>query len=121
MTVEIGHFRFSLPAGADLSGSQGLFVKPSSGSFVLAGLGEQGYVLQNKPAQGKGAEVEKVGLTVCISGAAIAADALVTSDAAGKGITAASGHVVNGRALTATSGADEEFTLDPHASGYAVP
>jgi hypothetical protein len=47
-----------------------------------------------------------------ISGAAIALHADVMVNAAGKYITAVATNVIVGKALTATSGADEEFVLE---------
>ena len=119
---EIGHFRFSKPAAADLSGSQFLFVwHDGNGQFALSGAGERGYVLQNKPAAGEAAEVKKVGLTECVSGAAVTAGADVASDASGKGVDATTGARINGTAVTGTSGADERFTLDPSNAGGVAP
>ena len=45
------------------------------------------------------------------AGAAVTAGALVTSDATGRAVTAATGNRVNGRALTAAGAADEVITI----------
>jgi hypothetical protein len=117
---EIGHFRFSYPAAADLSGSQFYLVELVGGEMALSGAGEFGRPLQNKPEAGQAAEVEKVGLSECIAGAAIAADALVTSDANGKAVTATTNDIVCGQAVSAAAADGDRFTLDPFYGGVAA-
>lgn len=110
---EIGHYRFSRPAAADLSDKQYYLVKLVAGEMALCGAGEFGYALQNKPVAAEAAEVEKVGLTNCTAGAAIAANALVTSDANGKAVTAGTGDFICGQAVTAAGADGDRFTMDP--------
>lgn len=101
-------------ASADLSGSQFLFVKCDGEKAVnLAGAGEavEG-VLQNNPEAGVAATVWGIGSVSKVwSGAAVAAGAFVTPNAAGKGVTAASGNYIAGRCITKADNADELITV----------
>lgn len=109
MSFEIPGFKFSRQAAADLSTHQyKAVVCDSNGRAALAGT--QGVaiigVLQDKPAAlGRAAEIMQNGITKWVAAAAIAAGATVTTNNAGKAITAVAGNIVAGIALEA-SGAD---------------
>lgn len=113
MAFEIPGPPFSLKAAADLSTSQFLFVSlDSNGEAVVAGAGARTMgVLQNKPTLGQGASIVDRGITKVVAGAAVAIDARVSSDAAGKAITSATTNSVEGRALTAAAAADEIISV----------
>jgi len=115
MAIEVPGPALPLRAGADLSGSQFLFVAlDGSAALVVdvAGAGARSMgVLQNKPKLGQGASVVDRGITKVVAGAVIAIDARVSSDAAGKAVTSASGNSVEGRALEAAAAADEIISV----------
>ena len=101
-------------AGADLSSSQFYGVKlDASGDAVLCDtLGEACVgILTNDPASGIAAGITIGGAQKAVSGAAVAAGAFVTVNAAGKFITAASGHAINGVAQSASSADGELITV----------
>lgn len=92
MAVQITHGAqvITLAAGADLTGSQQLFVKVNgSGQAVpvSAATDNPVGVLLNNPAQGFEALVAVSGQIKVISSAAIAAGAVLGTDATGKAIT----------------------------------
>jgi len=98
-------------AGANLSSNQFFGVKlDAAGDAVLCDtLGEACLgVLTNDPTLGCAAGITIGGAQKSVAGAAVAAGAFVTVNAAGKFITAASGHAINGVAQSA-SGADGEL------------
>ena len=101
-------------ASGDLTGSQFLFVKVDGEKTVgLAGAGEavEG-VLQNKPDTDHAATVWGCGtVSKVVAGAAVAAGAFVTPDAASKGVTAGTGDYIAGRCLTAAANPDELITV----------
>lgn len=99
----------TLPASADLSASQYLFVVANSSAKVaVAGAGVSALgVLDNDPTLDQAATVIVSGVAKVKAGAAIAAGAKVQSNAAGKAITATSTAFVNGIALAAAA-ADNE-------------
>jgi hypothetical protein len=109
--------RNSLPgvaASADLQTKQFFFVKVDGSKTVgLAGDGEAvAGVLQNKPDTGQAATVWGPGaVTKVVAGAAIAAGANVSSDAAGKGKTSTSGDYIVGHAVDAVSADGEVVTV----------
>ena len=111
MAIQIPGFSMSLPASADLSASQHHFVEvDSNGEVTISNsAGESVFgVLQNDPgAQGVAANIMKTGVSKVVAGAAVAAGALVQTNASGRAITAASGDFVVGRAIDAV-GADGE-------------
>lgn len=98
----------TLAAGADLSAKQYFIVKvDSSGDAVLAGDGEAAIgILQNKPTSGDAATVAVSGVSKCEAGASITAGALVSSDASGNVVTAATGDIVLGKALASADDGD---------------
>jgi len=94
----------TLEAAVDLSAKQYFFVaQDANGRAVLAGNGANAEgVLQNAPdLLGKAASVAVSGTSKVVAGAAIALNAKVASDAAGKAKTAASGNRVLGVAREA--------------------
>ena len=100
----------TLEAGQDLSAKQFFFVSVASdGQVDPTGDGAIAIgVLQNDPAAaGRAAEVAIGGLTRVEAGGTVAAGANVASDAAGNAVTAASGDVILGTAVT--GGADGEI------------
>lgn len=101
-------------AGADLTGSQYLFVVVDSNAKVVVagdGVAVDG-VLQNNPDSDQAATVHGVGSVSKVkAGAIVAKGALVGSDAAGKAVAATSGEYIAGRALTAAGAADEVISV----------
>ena len=67
-------------------------------------------VLQNAPGNGEIASVLVMGVTKLRAGAAITADALLTSNTSGRAIAAASGDAICGRALEAAAGNNDIIT-----------
>jgi len=92
-----------LPASADLSASQFCFVAVNSdGNLALpAAGGDADGILQDKPnALGAFGEVGILGVSKLVVGAAgVTAGDLLTTDTAGKAVTAASTNKILGRAL----------------------
>jgi hypothetical protein len=116
MAFENPVLTLSRPAGADLSSSQLLFVKSSSGNAVLAGNNEQALgVLQNDPTATGTASIMVLGVSRVIASAAIAEGAQVGSNAAGKAKTAATGSVILGIALEAAAADGDVIPLLLHA------
>ncbi len=107
MAFEIPGFAFSLEASADLSAAQHHCVDVDSNGrvAVVTGSGDDvAAILQNDPnALGNAAALMKTGISKVVAGAAVAAGALVMSNASGRAITATSGQVVFGRALEAAA------------------
>lgn len=105
----------TLPASADLSTKQFLFVYvdtngriavPASAHIDIDG------VLQDKPdAIGRAGNVAVFGVTKVVSGAAVAIGDYITNDSAGKGVTATSAQKAHGRALTASSATGQIITV----------
>lgn len=107
MAYEVPGFSFTLPAGADFSAgaqfrfcdvsSTGKAVNPSAGGGVIG-------VRYTKSKQDEAATIVHSGIAIVETGGAVAAGALVAADATGKAVTAATGNVVAGRALEASTG-----------------
>lgn len=104
-----GNF-FSAEAAADLSAKQHYIVKTdSAGKIVLSSAATDKHlgVLHNAPTLGKTADVELAsgsGTGKVIAGAAIAKDAYITSDSAGKAVaTTVVNDLVIGRAMEAAT------------------
>ena len=115
MAFEIPGFAFSLEASADLSASQHHFVEVDSNGQVTisnsAGESVAG-VLQNDPElQGEAATIINSGISKVVAGAAVAAGALVQTNASGRAITAASADFVAGRALQAATADGEVISV----------
>lgn len=112
MAFEIPGFTMSLEASADLSAFQHHCVEvDSNGEITISNsAGESVFgILQNDPnAQGVAGSIMKDGVSKVVAGAAIAAGALVQTNASGRVITVGSGDFVVGRALDAV-GADGEL------------
>lgn len=96
-------------AGADLTADQFKFVKYSAGALVLASAGTDQVVgvLNNKPNTGEACEVETLGTTKLVAGAAIAKGAVVMSDALGRAVTGTATNYGQGYAMEAASAAGE--------------
>jgi len=104
-------------AAADLTDNQYCIVRNAGSETVnVASLAAAGFsvapigVLQNKPASGQHATVAYAGVSKVITGAAVTAGVMVTTNGSGRAIAAVTGseQIVIGRALTATS-ADGEI------------
>lgn len=113
-------------AAADLSGKQYHFIRVSAVGAVnqaseAANLNVRG-VLQNKPQSGEFATIAIRGKTKCYAGAAIAQDALVTTNGSGRATTILSGTngVITGRAVTA-AGADGDIISIELQDPYPFP
>lgn len=106
----------NLLAGADLSAYQYRFVYLSAAKTVslLATTGGEAFgVLYNEPAaSGRSAEVVRYGRCKVEAGAAVAAGADVSSDTAGRAITALSNYAINGKAITAASSAGDIIEVE---------
>jgi len=87
----------SKPASADLSADQYKFVNfDATPELQLAGAGEVGYILQDKPtAQGNNGTILLAGKGKVIIGEAISAGEFLTPDAAGLAVLAAPATGVN--------------------------
>jgi len=109
-------------AGADLSSSQYLFLKYSSGNVVVAGDGENGPgVLQNKPVLNDVASIMAIGITRVIASGVLAAGAEVASDAAGKAKAPATGDVVRGQLLQAAAADGDVVAMLLYQGGQIAP
>lgn len=103
-------------AGADLSTHQFKFVQVAADGQIdpvgTAG-GDAVGVLYNLPsAAGQAAQVGVRGTVKVKAGAAVAVGAKVSSDNAGRAITAVATHHVLGRALTVANNANELIEVD---------
>ncbi len=110
----------SIPAGADLSANQFFAVKLSSGTAVLAGAGEQAYILQNKPNNaGKEvtANIAIGGQSKAVLGGTVAADDFLAVDASGKLIKAVAANLAN---VDATAANAIEPVKGSHIVGQAL-
>lgn len=97
-------------AGQDLSAKQFFFVSIASDGQVDPtgdGAAAVGVLLNDPAAAGRAAEVCIGGLTRVEAGGTVAAGAAVASDAAGNAVTAATGDIILGTAVT--GGADGEI------------
>lgn len=96
-------------AAADLSAAQYTFQKcDNTGKIATAANGGQANgVLQDAPAAGGPGCVAISGVCRVKAGAAIAAGALVQSDANGKAITAVANSYIHGMALDQATGAND--------------
>ena len=97
MAIEYDVCSLSRAAGADLSAKQFRFVKQSNTGVVTACTvaGEQALgVLQNNPTSGHNASVGYEGITKVVLGGTVAIGDLVSTDTAGRAVTASSGVVL---------------------------
>ena len=108
MAIEVPILPFSFTATADLSGKQFYCVDLDAtnatsnlANVVVASVAGQKVlgVLQNKPIAGQTANVMLYGITKAIAGGTVTQGDLVTTDANGKVVTAATGNFILGRAL----------------------
>ncbi len=120
MAYEIPDFTYTLPASADLSASQYLFVVATSGQAAVAGAGVVAAgVLQNDPgAAGQPATIMATGVSKVVAGAAVTAGARVMSNASGKAVAATGTNFVTGMALTAAGAADEVISVYVNPMGH---
>jgi hypothetical protein len=110
------------PAGADLTGSQYLFVKASGANVVVCGDGEAAIgVLFNDPAITRAASVVRGGDPQVYAGTALAAGIDIASDAAGKAVVAATGDVVLGTTRHAAAAGDDLVMINFFQGGNVVP
>lgn len=110
----------SAVASGDLTGSQFLFAIVDGEKTVgVAGNGVAADgVIQNKPAVGQAVSLAIPGDTSkVVAGAAVAAGANVSSDAAGKGVTSATTEYILGKCLTAVANANELMTVQLSTPG----
>lgn len=123
MATQGNQTRESMIAGADLSALQWTFVKMNTTdrTVVAAGAGEAAFgVLINDPTLGNAATVVTVGRVIVEVGTGgLTAGDLVSVDANGEAVTAASADVVVGIALEAKS-AGERATIDFFRGGNAA-
>jgi hypothetical protein len=105
MAFEQGLQTISMPVNADMSAKQYFIMKASAGKAAVAGAGQQPIgILQDDPAaDGRAGCIGIDGISKVVAGAAISAGAYVASDANGKAVTAASGDIAVGIAVTAAS------------------
>ena len=104
----------SVDAGADLSAKQFFLVQLDG---TLAGNGDLGYVLQNKPASGEAATLALTGLTKVSAGASFSAGVALASDANGQIVTAVATDEVVGHAKTAAGAQNEIAEMIASQSG----
>lgn len=92
-------------AGADLSGSQYLFVTSDGDEVTVTGAGEAATgVLFNDPVSGDAATVVRGGeLNVWVGTGGVAVGDKVASDAAGKAVVAGTGDVILGEVRVAAA------------------
>jgi hypothetical protein len=109
-------------AGADLTGSQYLFVKTDGAGVQVCGDGEAAVgVLWNSPADTRAASVVRGGDPQVYAGTALAAGIDIASDAAGKAVVAATGDVVLGRTRAAAAAGDDLVMIHFFSGGNVVP
>ena len=108
-------------AGADLTGSQYLFVKADGAGVQVCGNGEAAIgVLWNDPADTRAASVVRGGDPVVYAGTALAAGIDIASDAAGKAVVAASGDIILGTTRAAAAAGDDLVQINFFQGGNAV-
>jgi hypothetical protein len=121
---EIPGHNVTIEAAGDLSGAQFRAVtRNSAGRAALhSGQGTRMTgILQNKPsALGRAGPVMLNGTSKAVASAAIVVDAPVTTTGDGRFMTAVTGDLVVGRAVTAASAADAIFTIE-FGRGELVP
>lgn len=110
----------SIPVGADLSANQFFAVKiDSSGNAVLAGAGEQAFILQNKPdnSKEKTANLAVGGQSKGHLGGTVVAGDFAAVNAAGKLIKAVAANLAN---VDATAANATEPVKGSHIVGQFV-
>ena len=111
--------KLTLPVTATATITLKLFVT-AAGAICGAGAKALGVSLFNTDT-GNEISVVTLGTAIVIASDAISADADVTSDAAGKAITATTGDIVLGRALEAAAATDDEIEVLLTPSGIKKP
>jgi len=103
MAIEQRAYDISLDAQEDLSAKQFYWAAGSGAGCGLAGAADEDLVglIQNKPSSNRATEIRRVGVSKMECGGNITAWDKVTSDANGKGVTAADGERYGGIALEA--------------------
>lgn len=99
--------------------AQHLIVKENGATVVISGATETEApmgIVQNKPTPtGEPPSVRTIGISKCVAGAAVSVGDKITSDAAGKGITASAGAGTSlgvvGVARSAAGAIDEVFAV----------
>lgn len=114
----------SHPSDADYSADgTGQFraVKRTATGVVLCGANEANPlgILQNDPALNQGATVMTDDTSKAIAGAAVAVNAKLTSDAAGRLVTATTGQFVIATALEAAAASGDQFSVRIRIGGVA--
>lgn len=105
MAFEQGLQTVTMPVNADMSAKQYFIMKNVAGSAAVCTAGVQPLgVLQNDPAaSGRAGTIGVGGISKVVAGAAISAGAYVSSDSAGKAVTAVSADFALGIAVTAAT------------------
>jgi hypothetical protein len=123
MAYEQGLRSIGVPASADLSSDQFLFVTTnSSGQLALTAAGAVADgILQDKPnGQGVEGQVGILGVSKVVTGAAVTAGDALMVDGSGRAITATAGNWVRARALASSGGAGVIIPV-LLTGGYFVP
>lgn len=113
MAFEIDKLTISLPTATDLSSHLYCAVTvDGNGNAVLpAADGVAIGVLQNNPKSGQTAAVRVEGVSMMVASAAVTAGQLVTVDANGEAVPAATGNYVIGIALDSVAAAGEQISV----------
>lgn len=106
----------------DLTGKEFFAAKRVAGGFALCGAGDycDGVISEGK-AVGLHSSIKTGNQLKAVAGAAIAVGAKVTTNAAGKFVTATAGTEVFGTARTAAAAADDLFTINVDRSNLDIP
>ncbi len=114
MAYEIPGFSFPLPSGADFRGAAqfrfcnvdgtGKAVNPAAGGDVIG-------VRQNRPRLNEATTIVHNGISFVEAGGAIAAGAIVATDATGRAVVPAVGNRGVGRALVSAYGAGVQIAV----------
>lgn len=112
-------------ADADLSTHARKFARFTTNNGVAlcgAGVRADGVIYQKPRATiGTAVGVIILGTAEVVAGAAVATGAMVTSDATGRAITAATGNAVNGTAMNAAAAAGDVIEVRLHSAGVLAP
>lgn len=113
----------SLEAGADLSAKQYYFVTVAADGQVDPtgdGLAADGVVQNDPAAAGRAATVGVSGRTKVVAGGVVTAGDEVASDTSGRAVTAATGDIILGRALSTSANAGEIISIIFNPRGAAA-
>lgn len=113
MTYEIPGQRVTVLAAADFrSGQYRACTLNSSGQAAVPSAGAKIFgIVQNKPNTGEAATVVISGISKMEAGGVVAAGADVTTDASGRGVTAATGNTIAGNAVEAAGASGVYFPV----------